>query len=269
MLSFRPLLTVLLFGLISSTFSSTATAQLFLGAQQVGPGDAAPEVITSASSAGGADILSSWSPTPPTLDGTISVGEWSNATILDIGFGTNPVTAYLMNDAGFLYLAIDNEDDTVPDPNDSGVLAFDDEGGTPPLLGDGVWNTATCPVTEEGAYGIGNFDFLGFPSGNVFQGISAAGFCAVEASAGSEGAYSAALGHLVYEMRIDLAASHLQAQPGETFGAWIGSLNGIGVFSGGTSPDPFDPSTYVGLTLASAPVPVSQTTWGRIKTTHR
>ena len=55
-----------------------------------------------------AAIQSPWNIVPPVLDGTIGATEWANATTLDITLGGTPIIAYVMNDAGFLYLAFDD-----------------------------------------------------------------------------------------------------------------------------------------------------------------
>jgi hypothetical protein len=227
------------------------------------------EGLKTASTAGVGSILSPWATTPPTMDGTIGAGEWSDAISFDLSTSATPVLVYLMNDANYLYLAVDNQVDTALDPRDFAGLGFDDEGGTPPLLSDGLWNTLTCPVTEEGIYGIGSFIAVGETSDNVFQGVSAAGFCLVDANTGSEGAYSLASGNMAFEMRIDLTASNLQAQPGETFGALITILDSGTSSRWRTSEPSHDVSQYLGLTLAEMPVQVNPSTWGRVKSTYR
>ena len=110
-------------------------------------GRVAPAALT-----GIINLDSQWTPTPPALDGTINTAEWSNAYQLDISLSATPVRLYLMNDADYLYMAIDNQADATADAFDHEIIVFDDEGGTPPALGDGTWNAAMCPATE-GAIG--------------------------------------------------------------------------------------------------------------------
>jgi hypothetical protein len=66
----------------------------------------------------GVGLDSGWTPTPPTIDGAIGGAEWANARTYHISLTATPITVYLMNDAGFLYVAIDAEADVSLDPHD-------------------------------------------------------------------------------------------------------------------------------------------------------
>lgn len=79
----------------------------------------------------GFEINSPWATSPPTIDGTITLEEWENAWTADItntGILSN-VTLYIMNDARYLYIAVEDENDTTL-LTDSGAqlgIYFDDE----------------------------------------------------------------------------------------------------------------------------------------------
>jgi streptogramin lyase len=204
---------------------------------------------------------SQWTAAAPTLDGTIGIAEWSNASVVDISFSATPVRLYLMNDANYLYIAIDNQADAVQTPGDHEIIVFDDEGGAPPSLGDGTWNALVCPATE-GAIGLGDFSGI-YATDLVQQGVSQAGFCTVEAGVGVSGGYSVASGHMVYEMRIDLSTSLLNAQPGQNFGAWIASYDAdIADYSGETVGDPFTPASLAQLFLATPALAATNVLYG-------
>lgn len=251
----RRLLLVCLFVLSTFGLGHAATAP-FLGTSRGGTAPT-PEGRAPGAVIDGVGLSSNWTPIPPTLDGTIGGTEWANAQTYNISVSATPITLYLMNDAGYLYLAIDGLPDVTLDLQDSAVLLFDDEGGVAPLLGDGLWNAPTCPSTE-GLFAYGNNLAAGQPADNVYLGIAAGGVTCVpfEVATGVTGAYSFASGHMVYEVRYDLAASNLHALPGQTFGAFIGCYQGsIGDYIGATSPSAslIDPSTYLPLTLATPP----------------
>ncbi len=56
------------------------------------------------------DVLSAWSVTTPTIDGTISTGEWVDAAVVDFTLSyceeEHDVTLYVKNDETYLYLAV-------------------------------------------------------------------------------------------------------------------------------------------------------------------
>jgi hypothetical protein len=193
----------------------------------------------------------------PTLDGVINGAEWADGTILNISLGANPVFLYVKNDANYLYLAVDDQNTpTLATLNQAGIL-FDDEGGVPPMLGDGLWTHAVCPSTE-GELDLGQF-VPDFATNDLYQGIASGGVgCGYQtAPAGMAGGFSAASGHMQYEMRISLSSSNLHALPGQTFGAFIFSYSSAaaGAYTGGTTSPAsrLDPSTYAHLALATPP----------------
>jgi hypothetical protein len=206
------------------------------------------------------NLFAGWTPTPPILDGGIGEEEWANSATIDISLGATPVILRLMNDDGFLYVAIDNQADTALDPFDQSIVTFDDEGGIPPSLGDGKWTSVNCP-TSEGAICYGNRVAGGDPSDGLFAGlIGNYQGCTVVPEPGVIGAYSAGSGHLMHEMRIDLAVSHLHALPGQKFGALLLAYDGAGggTINGATSSTWTidDPSSYLTLTLPTMPLDV-------------
>ena len=91
-------------------------------------------------------IYSVWAVNPPMIDGTISPTEWENAwtaNIANTGITSN-VTLYVMNDAKYLYLAVDDQNDTtyLPDSGAQLGIYFDDE---PAGAHDGTWTYTECP----------------------------------------------------------------------------------------------------------------------------
>jgi len=76
----------------------------------------------------GAWIDSPFTSSPPTTDGTLGPGEWSDAATVDLGaIPGNNLPAFLLtkNDGTFLYVAYDAVGDTTSDPFDSASVAFD------------------------------------------------------------------------------------------------------------------------------------------------
>jgi hypothetical protein len=88
----------------------------------------------------------------PTIDGNITVGEWSVSDVYDVsdieGQGGSPqpagsCLAYFLYDAGFVYLAMDC-------PNRTTRVSLDQFGPFVDENGDGVWS----PDSSEGGYAI-------------------------------------------------------------------------------------------------------------------
>ena len=197
-------------------------------------------------------IYSPWATTAPTIDGTITVGEWENAWTADItntGILSN-VTLYVMNDARYLYIAVDDKNDTtcLPDSGAQLGIYFDDE---PAGAHDGAWTYTECPSGE------GNFWLNPGTSPPEFSGIiQGADRCSVVSPvSGVLKEFSNASGHVQYEVAIDLDESPLKADTlkGDTFGFRIYVYNqDEGKFDGywplGASWS--DPSTYGNLTLS-------------------
>ncbi len=76
-----------------------------------------------------ASVASTWSPTPPRIDGSIGDGRWSGAGSIAIP-GTPEGRLLLQNDARFLYVALDLPEDTelLPDPADYFWFSVDADG---------------------------------------------------------------------------------------------------------------------------------------------
>lgn len=74
-----------------------------------------------------------WAEIPPTVDGDIDVGEYTNATVVDIDFYPDPphrndtIYIYFMNDADWLYIAVDLLPDNTSDDGDYCYIAFDED----------------------------------------------------------------------------------------------------------------------------------------------
>jgi hypothetical protein len=117
------------------------------------------------------EIQSGLASASPTFDGTINAGEWSDATVVDVsdvlGMTSSSsvlpcnVDLYVMNDASFLYIAVDYILDSALNVNDR-ILAYLDDNN------DDVW----ASDTSEGFYRMFNaagFNslFLPMPSGPI------------------------------------------------------------------------------------------------------
>jgi hypothetical protein len=74
-------------------------------------------------------IMSQWTTQPPTIDGTVTQGEWSN---LQITFDSStypasyvlPTYVYFLNDQSNLYVLVDAVGDTLDNPSDQCLLVF-------------------------------------------------------------------------------------------------------------------------------------------------
>lgn len=96
--------------------------------------------------ASAATHTSNWTETPPTIDGTTGIGEWTNAyqnsfTAYRISdsFPSFQVTLWAMNDGNNLYLCVQWTDSTYDSNGDRMDLYFDEHN-------DGNWST---PATEN------------------------------------------------------------------------------------------------------------------------
>ena len=75
-----------------------------------------------------ASVDSNWTGAPPAIDGNITVGEWENATVIDlmrIPMNMLPADLLAMNDDSFLYLCYDVVGDITPSAMDSASFSFD------------------------------------------------------------------------------------------------------------------------------------------------
>ncbi len=209
-------------------------------------------VVSTKAHAPGFEIYSPWASSPPTIDGTIAPGEWENAWTADItntGILSN-VTLYVMNDARYLYIAVEDENDTtlLPDSGAQLGIYFDDE---PAGAHDGAWTHTECPSGE------GNFWLNPGTSSPQFSGIRQGAIrCPVVSPvSGVLKEFSNASGHVQYEVAIDLQESPLKADTlkGDTFGfrIYVNDVDAAkfdGYWPLGSSWT--DPSTYGDLTLS-------------------
>jgi len=167
----------------------------------------------------------------PTIDGQIGLFEWSDATVVDI---TNtgivqPVTAYIKNDNRYLYIAIDDPNDTTLDINDQAGIYFDDDHNH-------QWDADA--TTDEGNYWC---IYDGTNWINQFRGIYydgstyPYGFVAPVTAVDVTSAVSLLSGNMQYEIRIDKMAGALQCS---TIGFYFWSFDaGTGLLNGEWSKD--------------------------------
>ncbi|MCI0577316.1 MAG: immune inhibitor A [Chloroflexi bacterium] len=201
----------------------------------------------------GPTITSTFTGSPPTIDGSIGGAEWAGAFTLDITLGGSPVIMYIKHDATTLYLAFDDQMDLTLDGFDQIGVYFDDEGGTPPILWDNVWTNAACgPVnTGEGNFWLGNFS--PDPDDQWRAWIVGPAACPVQfGGTNTQIAYSASTGHVQYEASIAIdGSSALVVGPGQTFGFRVYTAHTGATFTGRwPSASIFnDPSTYGNLHL--------------------
>ncbi len=157
-------------------------------------------------------VYAGWASSAPNLDGNINSGEWSNAATTNFTYPgeSGTVTLYVMNDANYLYLAVDDAVDNSLDNDDTFGIVFDDNhnrelpASTPSNEGllQMYWNNSVSNAFL-GAYGYFP-DNLNWDSWITPTGVS------------QEIAQS--YGHVQYEGRIDLNSSPLQSSPGNTIG---------------------------------------------------
>ena len=238
------------------------------------------------SSASPFDLHADWASSTPTIDGTISTGEWDAAasydiiipiasptpgvalipitnTVLEFWDGdsntaleptvpanpnASPVTLYVMNDQDTLYLAMDNPRDTTINIPDLFGLFFDDN----PLPSDGLWTLTSCGnPTGEGSFRVlsGSTRYQEWIDGPTSCTI-------VNPAPGVLSGVSYNPGHFQAEVAINLHTSALRAYPGEAVKMFIWVKDAeAGGKEGGRWPlvGYFqDPSTYRTLFLAGS-----------------
>jgi len=167
-----------------------------------------------AAKSGGHVLESAWSMTDPTVDGSLSQGEWDDAAAFGIsepdGFGN--VHLYLKNTNRMLYLAVTDSNDAFLEPATAMGMLFDmDHNGHWPKVGP----------SNEGLVALG-------PAGAVFWGywgsypdhlggdaLKPAPFVVHAIAGGSDG--------VQYEASIDLTANPYPISGGMTIGfaLWI------------------------------------------------
>ena len=170
--------------------------------------------VNATPSSAGHEIASSFAAagTAPTIDGNIAQNEWANATTVNIANpqAQSPITLYVTNDNRYLYLAIDDPNDSIIEQGDLLGITFDEDN-------NGMWD-ATGPG-REGLIAINS-------TGAVFIGYwgtypDALGADASVPAVGVTSAVSASSGHVQYEIAFDLIVSRLTIQPGANFGIAI------------------------------------------------
>ena len=70
-------------------------------------------------------IKSMWTNSPPSIDGHMSAGEWSNLQITMTSPFPVEAYAYFLNDNNYLYVLVDAVGDTTNNPSDECLLVFD------------------------------------------------------------------------------------------------------------------------------------------------
>src|SRR3954470_19449947 len=100
-------------------------------------------VGASAADAASPDLIVPYTPEPIVVDGD-SDPAWAAADALFISTDALSVVFRALHDDRTLYLFIDDLSDDTHLPGAGASIQFDDEGGTPPLLGDGDWTATAC-----------------------------------------------------------------------------------------------------------------------------
>jgi hypothetical protein len=255
------------------------------GCNELGPWSVTSYLLIT--TAGPFSISSNWAISIPSVNGQISGSEWTDAGVYDIrspgplinsgptGETTSllqsdiqaaslltrsseplsltaadylPVTLYIKNSGSFLYLAIDNPNDTTIYALDQMGIYFDDN----PLPSDGQWTQSTCGNAD----GEGNFYILASET-QFREWVTGPAICpsVITPAPGVAGAISYSSGHLQIEVAIGLQGSALRAAPGDSINMylWIYDFNSqifhgkwplTGYFS--------DPSTFGSVSLADS-----------------
>ena len=219
------------------------------------------EEVSATPSVEGKVLCSGYATSPPTIDGYIQPGEWDEAADLDIALYQGgilyPVHLKVMNDDGYLYVALDDQNADFEDWSDFYIFFDDDNNGQWP----------PDPSTTEGDFDIE----AGFGLRALFWGIYGSypdninELDSVEANGVSAG-YSYVSGNLQYEVAINLETSNLTARPGNTIGFWVAHwapwpIDSTYYYTTYDAAWPLgsvwvDPKTYAKLALASQEKPL-------------
>ena len=184
-------------------------------------------------------INSVWADTAPTMDGTMSPGEWASATAVDLtGADTrNTVsgTLLIMNDATNLYIAYDAYGDTHEDSNDASTIAFDT--GNDGVRTDGHEDSFMLSgwSPSDGQHFVFSSAFSSWTSHCYPFDTVAAEHATLAGNAGFGPSDGHAIDHRTYEYSIPLAL--LDIAPGDVIG-FLGrnwGNNGVYDSSNGTS----------------------------------
>ncbi|HTD81846.1 MAG TPA: hypothetical protein VK723_06820, partial [Thermoplasmata archaeon] len=232
---------------------------------------AAAGVLGGATPAGAhsGDVIDSlWASSPPTVDGTMTPGEWAGAMAVDLGAIPGNFLAsslLVMNDATYLWVAYDAVGDRTASVNDSASFAFDTghdavgtNGAEDQFIVSGIFAGGSAHlVYSGGGYIVEDSPFdPGLPDHAGLAG--ARGF-------GPSDLQSA--DHRIYEFQIPLVL--VGANPGDTLGLFGGSqfVPGVLDYEAGfaystwptyvTSPIPLPNYGDLVLAALSAPIGVS------------
>jgi len=185
----------------------------------------------------GDEITSGWASAPPTLDSTISPGEWDNAYTLTFAGGT----VYVMNDDTNLYWAA-----VIPDPDTGGdwlSTFFDD--GHDTVLTDGDEDAKSVILPSPPGTGDWHWDSLS---------VSWQVDITDDLLLGSGFAYAAGQYTIEMGMPLDSGDSQdLSASAGDTVGLALFYSEGGVLTSWPATADWTDPTTWGNLILASEP----------------
>lgn len=207
--------------------------------------------------AGTGRLISPWVNRAPRIDGQLTPGEWNAARVLNLGAG---VTLMLENDARTLYLAVLDTNDFTLGESDAFIALFDDEGGTAPVLDDGLWDAAACQAVATLGEG-----FLEFASDQSVAFREYAGtYCAPQSLTGQISyRVSARPEGVTYEIAVPLdGPAPLRAAAGQRVALWlvlyrdgapVGCLPGCG---------PSSPADFRNLILASGGCNTGPQTFG-------
>ncbi len=203
--------------------------------------------LPGAGSAGTGRLLSQWMSQAPRIDGQLAAGEWSAATLVDLGAG---VTVRFGNDARTLYLAVLDANDTNPSGVDMVFLAFDDEGGVPPVLDDSAYANPTCHATPN--LGEGGLTFQAAGSVQYDENILSAG-CPGQIITDRMSYLSVPQPEgVTYEMAMPLdGPAPIQAGPGERFALRMRVYRDGGLVACYPDCIVLDPPNFRNLVLAS------------------
>jgi hypothetical protein len=89
------------------------------------------------------DLVVPWTPGPIAVDGD-SEAAWAAAETFFIGVDAHSITFRALHDGRTLYVQVLELSDDTHEPGAGAAILFDDEGGVPPLLGDGGWTASAC-----------------------------------------------------------------------------------------------------------------------------
>ncbi len=169
----------------------------------------------------------------PTLDGDINASEWSNAsqTVFTFPGSSDNVTVYVMNDNSYLYFAVDDEENTALNQNDTFGILFDEN------------NDREWPSTNTGEDGILQLFWNGSSTASAFQGFYGT-WPQIHGStwstpSGIDLAMSTSSGNLQIEAKLNVSTCPLNVSAGNTLGILFYTFEGAdNSFTGVWPPEP-------------------------------